>query len=435
VFAPPLRVHTRSTPTRARTHTRTQKNRAQVSVSGFTDSLEKLEVLYFLALAGANAVTSVQPQQTSHVVVKDSAACGSSKMLAVRDLQQRGVGIRIVESGWLSECLRTWSVAPEEPFLVAGLSLSEMARALRTAASQGDTAAMRVLLDHPCADPAEMMMNSSNSGSTALMFAASQGRVDAMRLLLDHPSADPATMVMHTNSNGDSALMLSTNKGRVDAMRLLLDHPSTDAAAMMVHASNDGATVLLCAASEGEVDVLRLLLDHPSADPAAMLSLFDSARGISALVCAANFAVSGSPLDGDYGGDELVLKRVLNKSMRSFAPLLFLLRRVAEDPQPSDVQEAHMTKVMEALCQVVYEGDEEEQEQTLFDDDQPDAARDESIRLLLEHGATPYVVRANSPIMLRIIREAFALARVPQLLNEAVLGVAIARQQDKPHGA
>lgn len=68
--------------------------------------------------------------------------------------------------------------------------------------------------------------------------------------------------------------------------------------------------------------------------------------------------------------------------------------------------------------------EDEEQElhfHSLFDDDQPNNAHDECIRLLLENGADA------SPVMKRIIREALQMVHVPQLLNEAVLGVALAR--------
>jgi hypothetical protein len=57
--------------------------------------------------------------------------------------------------------------------------------------------------------------------------------------------------------------------------------------------------------------------------------------------------------------------------------------------------------------------------------------RDESTCLLLERAA--YIVQ--SPVMPRIIREVCAMAGVPQRLNEANLAVALARQEDKPHGA
>lgn len=113
--------------------------------------------------------------------------------------------------------------------------------------------------------------------------------------------------------------------------------------------------------------------------------------------------------------------------------LLFLLRRITVDPQPSDAQQAHMTKVMYHLCRdIEIWGEEEEEEErymNVVDNDQPDAARDECIRLLIENGAE--VVRATSPVMKRIIRERFVLARAPQLLNEAVLGVALARGQEQ----
>jgi hypothetical protein len=183
---------------------------------------------------------------------------------------------------------------------------------------------------------------------------------------------------------------------------------------MLMHADADGDTALGLAASEGHVDAMRVLLDHPSADAAAMLA-FRTPGGASALTVTASFAACSSPGNS------------------SCEPLLLLLRRVAADPHPSDAQHAHMTKVMEALCQDVLvedEGEEEGEEdeervRSVFDDDQPDASRDECVHLLLEHGAD--AVCATSPVMKRIIRECFALARVPQRINEAVVGIAIAR--------
>jgi hypothetical protein len=89
-----------------------------------------------------------------------------------------------------------------------------------------------------------------------------------------------------------------------------------------------------------------------------------------------------------------------------------------------------MNQVMEAMCSG--QEDEEEERVNLFDDDQPDDTRDECIRLLLlelERGARAAL--PGSPVISRIIREYALMARVPQLLNEAVLGVAIARQQDQ----
>jgi hypothetical protein len=65
----------------------------------------------------------------------------------------------------------------------------------------------------------------------------------------------------------------------------------------------------------------------------------------------------------------------------------------------------------------------------LLCDDQPDDARDECIRLVqepLEFGAEGFDMADDIPVVKRIIPECAAMARVPQLLNEAVLGVAIA---------
>ncbi|KAG1655176.1 hypothetical protein FOA52_005794 [Chlamydomonas sp. UWO 241] len=194
---------------------------------------------------------------------------------------------------------------------------------------------------------------------------------------------------------------------------------------MMLRTSNAGCTALKLAAMNGEVDAVRLLHDHPSADPAAILA-FDGTHEVSALIMAAQFAADSSPYDG-------------HAPTRPFAPLLLLLRRIPVEPQPSDAHQAHMTRVVEVLSRARYveddEADEQDEEQaphavTLFDDDQPDDARDECVRLLLEHGARGFT--NNSPVMWRIIREYALMARVSQLINEAVVGLASSQQQQQP---
>jgi hypothetical protein len=276
--------------------------------------------------------------------------------------------------------------------------------ALSLAAEQGDVYVLRLLLDHPCADPAAMMRTNSD-GSTALMWSASEGLLEAMRLLLDHPSADPAEMMMRARYDGCTALMFAASEGHVAAVRLLLDHPSADPAVMTMHANTNGDIALIAAAFNGHVDALRLLLDHPSADAAAMVAVRNTEDG-SALIAAAGFA-AGQPAD---------------PPTCPCTPLLFLLRRVAVESQPSDAHKAHMTKVMEVLCHGPRSNE-------MFGSDRPDDARDECICLLLERGARGY--DSNSPVISRIIQECVQLARVPQLLNEAVVGVAIAREQDR----
>jgi hypothetical protein len=161
----------------------------------------------------------------------------------------------------------------------------------------------------------------------------------------------------------------------------------------------DGSTALMLAVAH--VDAVRLLLDHPAADPAALMAV-RSKTGDSALQLAAAFATGR--LHSDHYHPSCV-------------PLLLLLRRVATDVQPSDARQAHMSEVMEALM------DEWGRDDLFSDDDQPDGARDGCVRLLLlELGGGGF--DSYSPVMKRIIREVFQLARVPQLLNEAVGGMA-----------
>ncbi|KAG1655179.1 hypothetical protein FOA52_011488 [Chlamydomonas sp. UWO 241] len=215
--------------------------------------------------------------------------------------------------------------------------------------------------------------------------------------------------------------MRAAKGGHVDAMRLLLNHASADVATMLI-ASSGGWTALMLDSRNGHVDAMRLMLDHPSATPAAML-VFDSTHEVSALIAAAEFAAKSSPHDG-------------HAPTTPCAPLLLLLCSVTVALQPSDAHQAHMTRVVEVLSQARdVEGeeedeDDEEQEQkqvTMFDDDQPDDARDECVRLLLVHGARGF--NNSSPVMWRIIREYALMARVPQLINDAVVGLAISKQQ------
>ncbi|KAG1677953.1 hypothetical protein FOA52_001371 [Chlamydomonas sp. UWO 241] len=277
--------------------------------------------------------------------------------------------------------------------------------AVMLAAAKGHVDAMRLLLDRPSADAA---MLTSDWGKTALMQAAENGRVEAMRLLLGHPSTNPAAMMILTDCEGLTALMLTAQEGHVESMRLLLDHPSADAAAMLMHTDDDGATSLMVAAVNGQVDVMRLLLNHPSADAAAMMAVC-TPGGASVFTSAARFA-AGQHMDSSHD------------PARSCTPLLLLLRRVAVESEPGDAQQAHMTKVMEALCQGP-------QSVWLFDNDMEDATRDECVRLLLARGADNIVPEMARPLVARIIRDLAQLASVPQLINDAVVGMAVAQRQ------
>ncbi|KAG1672947.1 hypothetical protein FOA52_012392 [Chlamydomonas sp. UWO 241] len=257
-----------------------------------------------------------------------------------------------------------------------------------------------------------MMELETRGGATALMGAAIFGHVDAMRVLLDHPSGNPVAMMMHTDCIMQVALVCAAESGHAGAMLVLLDHPSADSSAMMMHTDHKGEIALMTAAENGHVDAMRVLLDHPSADSAAMLAARNGIQGNdSARTLAALFAVGRRHLDGV-------------EIPPSCAPLLFLLRRVRMNLEPRESQQALMTNVMDALFRK--EVDECDEPVDLFSVDQPNNTRDECVRLLLEHGAAGY--DPASPVMRRIISECVALARAPQLLNEAVMGVAIARQ-------
>jgi hypothetical protein len=299
-----------------------------------------------------------------------------------------------------------------------GVEVQAACQAVRAAAREGDMAALTRLLgvepdgqggsDLKSVQHRAMLVGVDEKGMSALIFAAENGNVNVMRLLLDHPSVDAAGMMMLTASKGFTALMSAAKEGHVDVLRLLLGHPSAEPATMMMLTTSKGSTALMYAARNGMLNTMRLLLDHPSADAAAMIAARSTA-GDSALTLAAHFA-AGQPITSSRAPP------------RSCAPLLLLLRRVAVEPQPCDAQQAHMSKVMEALCCSGPRSNE------MFGSDQPDDARDECVRMLLERGARGY--DSNSPVISRIIQEYVQLSRVPQLVNEAIVGLAVARQQD-----
>ncbi|KAG1678156.1 hypothetical protein FOA52_016092 [Chlamydomonas sp. UWO 241] len=289
------------------------------------------------------------------------------------------------------------------------------------AAESGNVDAVHLLLEHPSADPAFMLRCTDLTvGLSALMATALVGQVDSMRMLFEHPSANPSAMMMVTDCFGSTAFTLAVSSGHVGAMRLLLEHPSAVPASMLTHTDGEGATALMLAARGGHVGAIRLLLGHPSADPTAMVAA-NGTDGESMLVSAARFATR---------------RRVESASapMRPCEPLLLLLHHVAEDPPPRDAQQAHMTQVLEALCEVQVEDSNEVDEEhsghvTYFwcvFDDTVHEARDGCVRMLLERGADVFApgVANSRRVVARVVRECVQLAGVPRLIPQAIAGTA-----------
>jgi hypothetical protein len=154
-----------------------------------------------------------------------------------------------------------------------GAEVQAACQAVRTAASENNVAALTRLLGidqrrtrsastsavaelEPMRHRA-MLVAADESGKTAVMHAAGNGNVNVIRLLLDHPSADPAAMMMLTTSEGSTALMFAAWKGEATAMRLLLDHPSADPAAQMMAANSSGSTALMYASQNGNLEAMR----------------------------------------------------------------------------------------------------------------------------------------------------------------------------------
>uniref|UniRef100_A0A7S3VMZ2 BRCT domain-containing protein n=1 Tax=Dunaliella tertiolecta TaxID=3047 RepID=A0A7S3VMZ2_DUNTE len=83
-----------------------------VVISGFSD-IERDMVCYRVACAGGRAKRDLQPRKTSHVLV-DTLGKPSKKLQIAKE---KGFMGRIVLGQWLEECLRTWSVVDEGPYM------------------------------------------------------------------------------------------------------------------------------------------------------------------------------------------------------------------------------------------------------------------------------------------------------------------------------
>ncbi|KAG1680920.1 hypothetical protein FOA52_009879 [Chlamydomonas sp. UWO 241] len=87
--------------------------------------------------------------------------------------------------------------------------------------------------------------------------------------------------------------------------------------------------------------------------------------------------------------------RVTDEEGRAAEAVADMGAKLLEAAERGDADAVHMTKVMEVMC-------DGPQARRLLDDDQPDAVREECVRLLLLHGAR---FDSRSPVMVRVGRE------------------------------
>lgn len=265
------------------------------------------------------------------------------------------------------------------------------------AAHNGDINAIQLLLDHPCANVAAMTAAISEDGLSALMLATFNCHAGAVKFLLDHPNTNARAMMAATSdSKMDGAmdwnvLMIAAESGHVDVIQVLLDHSCADVAAMTAATDREGNSALMLAAINGHVGAMKLLLDHPRTDAVSMMATTVS-YGWTALVFAALYAIS-------------------TDISTTWAALLFLLCHDSLLTLPHDLLICQINRAMECL-----------QDNGALNNNQPDTARDECVCLLLELGANKY--DPSSVVMSRIIKDHVRYARLPQRINEAIVGMA-----------
>ncbi|MGE0040322.1 MAG: ankyrin repeat domain-containing protein [Vicinamibacterales bacterium] len=118
--------------------------------------------------------------------------------------------------------------------------------ALHWAVYRGNPEMAALLLDHGANVAAETRLGSL----TPLMMAARSGDTASLRLLLDHKADATAA-----NANGTTVLMLAAASGQVEAVDLLLERGADVNAREATH----GQTALMFAAARGRVEVIKAL--------------------------------------------------------------------------------------------------------------------------------------------------------------------------------
>jgi ankyrin repeat protein len=139
---------------------------------------------------------------------------------------------------------------------------------LRLAAAEGHEGLVTWLLSTGHIDPSDLNPKLPPVPSDRkaipdppLFCAAAGGHVGVVRLLLEHPSADPNV----THKYGRTALSLAAENGHEAVVELLLEQPAIEPNMSNLH----GRTPLYYAAAEGHEAVVRLLLERDDVDPDA----------------------------------------------------------------------------------------------------------------------------------------------------------------------
>ena len=112
-----------------------------------------------------------------------------------------------------------------------------------------------LLLDHGASAD-----ETAKDGDTPLHDAAIMGHLEVVRVLLEHPAVDVADLVAECRArgnNGRTALHRAALEGHLETCRLLLQY-----GALVDEIDNNGLTPTYLAALMDKLDVLRLLLLH-----------------------------------------------------------------------------------------------------------------------------------------------------------------------------
>ena len=135
-----------------------------------------------------------------------------------------------------------------------GKAGSAKATPLYIACQQGNTEAVRVLLQHQ-ADP---NIPSSDNKKTPLMVACSNTHAEVVKLLLAHKATDVEAL----DETHDTALRYANDRNNTEIVRLLLESAHANP---NVYGRNDWSC-LLVSCCDGYLDNVALLLEH-GADP------------------------------------------------------------------------------------------------------------------------------------------------------------------------
>ena len=221
-----------------------------------------------LITAGAEVDVSITKDQAALQAAKEGGFDSTIAMLIQRD-QLNAANVHVTVSEGLSFAAMRGLTLTFSAMIQKGVPIDDIdsfgKTALHHAAEEGDSRAIRLLLEHGSDVNAIISRgNSDSSGLTALHLAVKHGQTGAIQLLLDHGSdINAATSDRNGDYSGLTALRIAAMHGHTDAVQILCERGSdVNAYTNSRDVNSNGLTALHFAAMYGYTDAVQILCEY-----------------------------------------------------------------------------------------------------------------------------------------------------------------------------